>query len=175
MLAFGAAVAIMLPPTKPIGGAKIISIDNQGFSPVRAAPPPEPAPAYFATTPPMAAQPATTSDDATANAASDEDRDTPNAIGDQAANTPSSPPMRPRRPTMRTDPRDTYAEQDEPDFSGHDYKQGYRWAERADVQSPRDCRVLAGAQIDGCHAYLRDAADHREDRRRDEDDDDRPY
>lgn len=135
--AIGVAVLLMLPPTKPVAAAPT----PHAFGKVQ---PPAPLPAVYPDYAPLPPSPPVdpAADDARSAA-------TPQTPEDNA---PSdiSPPVPMPNPGSQF-----YADAD-PDG---EFDQGYRWAERREVDDPNRCmRWPDSPHVEGCLAYIRDAA-----------------
>jgi len=134
--AIGAAVLLILPPTKPVTTAPTA----HAFGKVQ---PPAPLPAVYPDYAPL--PPAPPVDAAAADARSATLRATPEDY---------APHNAPPTVTVTDAGRQFYADAD-PDA---DFDQGYRWAERRQMDDPNRCmRWPDSPHVEGCLAYVRDA------------------
>lgn len=137
---FALIVAWMVPPTTPKGGATIQAIPHAlSTTPTEPTLTP-PADASFSVPPPPPLPVDRSAD---------------------AARTPPAPPPPP--PGMNDSPapsQDRYAFADPQE----EFDRGYRWAERHQVEDPRECRRWADSpREDGCLAFLQDAREQGDD------------
>lgn len=139
ILAFGVAVAIMLPPTTPIGGARVDPAARPGglppVEPIRPTPSvPGPAVQIPSTLAPTAVR--------------TDDEESPPPVSD--------PAIRQDDPTDQLAMADRDADAD-PDTA---FQRGYRWAERREVQDPRECRLLGDSRLAaGCRSFAHEVAE----------------
>ena len=145
VVAFGLAVFWMLPPTTPIGGARIAP--GTHYDPPPTVRPDRPAGVNRAR---IALEPIGSAED-------------------------SAPPPRPSASPSGSeeDAGEDAGDGDRGDAVAgapqDDYRAGYRWAARRGVQDPRECRVWEdGASAEGCLAFAREAEDRAERSRPDE-------
>jgi len=138
--AFALIVAWMVPPTTPKGGETIAAAPH----PIRIQPPEPsvapPADASFAVPlpPPLPV-------DRSADAA-------------RPAPSPPSSPQSLNEGVARAEDRYAFADPQE------DFDRGYRWAQRHQVEDPRECRRWADSpREDGCLAFLQDAREQGDD------------
>lgn len=139
--AFALIVAWMVPPTRPKGGATIMAAAH----PTRMAPrepivtPPADANFSVPLPPPLPV-------------------DRPTDSGRPVAPAPPLPPQgMSSGPTVSED-RYAFADPQE------EFDRGYRWAERRQVEDPRECRRWADSpRGDGCLAFLQDAREQGDD------------
>jgi len=142
---FALIVAWMVPPTTPKGGETIAAAPHRSTALAAEPTLPPPADASFSVPPPPPL-PVDRSADAGAMAPS-----------------PPAPPPGPERgerdPSVT--PRDELYALADPQ---EEYDRGYRWAERRQVQDPRECRRWADSpREDGCLAFLQDASEQSDD------------
>jgi hypothetical protein len=153
--AFALIVAWMVPPTTPKGGTTIAPSHA-----IRAAPEPmaaaAPADPSFSPAPPAA--PPTPIDPAADG-------------GSPPSSFPSPPPARFDR-DIRSSVPPTGLDQDAGRFAPADpqeeFDRGYRWAERRQLEDPRECQRWAETpREDGCLAFLQDAREQNDDQEED--------
>ena len=142
---FALIVAWMVPPTTPKGGATIGAAPH----PIRTVPPEPaltpPADASFSVPPPppLPVDPAAGGRHRTASPASP-----PRSMADDGTYPSATPP------------EDRYAFADPQE----EFDRGYRWAERRQLEDPRECRRWADSpREDGCLAFLQDARERGDD------------
>jgi hypothetical protein len=140
IVAFLLVIFLLVPPTKPLGGGKIDLNKQQGFAPVT-----NQATDYRDIATRTAPPPSTAPDNAADGAGgvegatrSDPDADEDVSVNDSGAD----------------------ADADDGIDEEREYRVGYRWASRYDVDDPRLCRTLnIPARVAGCRAFLRESED----------------
>jgi hypothetical protein len=138
--AFVLVVAWMVPPTRPKGGETIAAAARPSRTPPSEPVVTPPVDASFSVPPPPPL-PVDRSADA-----------------GHSLSAPPSPPQ-----SMKSSPipsEDRYALADPQE----EFDRGYRWAERRQLQDPRECRRWADSpREDGCLAFLQDAREQGDD------------
>jgi hypothetical protein len=152
--AFALIVAWMVPPTTPKGGATIAP-----SHPIRAAPEPVAAavPVDPSFSPALPAAPIDPAADGASAPQSFPSMPPPPARFDRD----TRPPVPPTGPDQEAG-RFALADPQE------EFDRGYRWAERRQLEDPRECRRWAETpREDGCLAFLQDAREQNDDQEED--------